>query len=577
MTCGWLPGWRRVFARHNPVQCFRSGYADHVKKYSGEISNSKYIEACIFPNLNCSHMKKYTRSAFVISVIAASSFLYAFIIQTTGDLSIVDTTAGKVSGIRNAAGDVISYKGIPFAAPPVGDLRWKAPQPAAHWSNVKKCDAFSASPMQPAPVPFSVYTSEFLIPEKPISEDCLYLNVWTNATSPLDKKPVFVWIYGGAFSSGGSACAIYNGEAAAKKGIVFVSINYRVGIYGFFAHPDLSNESPNKVSGNYGLLDQLAALKWVQANIARFGGNPENVTIGGQSAGSMSVNYLVASPLAKGLFKRAIAESGSAVLKNAARNQATLATAESQGLDLAKKAGISALAAMRAMNDEAIRKQFPVRFGPVIDGYVLPEPISTIFAAGRQNHVSFMTGWNGDEGGIAYTSKEVFIKKAQEQYGLAADTFLTYFPASTEEASKHSQSVYNLDMSFALSGYKWANTESLAAGASVYVYNFNRKVPATGEMTRYGAFHTAEVPYMLDNLTYLNNRPLTAADYSLAQLMSAYWVNFVTTGNPNAPGLAAWPTYETSQYWVKIFDVQPSTEKLPEKAGLDFLLSKAEQ
>ncbi|MDP9047401.1 MAG: carboxylesterase family protein, partial [Bacteroidota bacterium] len=222
---------------------------------------------------------------------------------------------GQVSGIKSKLSDVVSFKGIPFVAPPVGEFRWKAPQPVIPWKGVKNCDAFGPSPMQAKPVPFMVYTKEFLIPEQPISEDCLYLNVWTRPRTA-SKKPVFVWIYGGGFSSGGTAVPIYDGEAMAKRGIIFVSVNYRVGIFGFMAHPGLTKESPDNSSGNYGLLDQIAALRWVKKNISAFGGDPNNVTIAGQSAGSMSVNCLVASPVAKGLFNKAIAESGSTMVAN---------------------------------------------------------------------------------------------------------------------------------------------------------------------------------------------------------------------------------------------------------------------
>jgi len=222
--------------------------------------------------------------SFVLSLCAVVSLL-SF---STQNNETVKVTGGLISGTKSKEDDIRIFKGIPFAAPPVGDLRWKAPQPVQPWTGVKQCDAFGASPMQNSPAPFSMWTEEFLIPKEPISEDCLYLNVWTKATTPKEKRPVIVWIYGGGFGSGGCGCAIYDGEAMAKKGIVFVSINYRVGVFGFFAHPELTKESPNNASGNYGLMDQVAALQWVKKNIAAFGGDPYNVTIAGQSAGSMS-------------------------------------------------------------------------------------------------------------------------------------------------------------------------------------------------------------------------------------------------------------------------------------------------
>jgi para-nitrobenzyl esterase len=518
-------------------------------------------------------MKAPMKIASGLALAAASFILYSFISGTTQNLATVHTEAGLVSGVQS--GDVMAFKGIPFAAPPTGNLRWKAPQPAKYWDGVRKCVAFGPSPMQGKPVPFMVYTSEFLIPQEPISEDCLYLNVWTNAKTKEDKKPVFVWIYGGGFTSGGAGCAIYDGEAMAKKGVVFVSINYRVGPFGFLAHPELTKESGRNASGNYGLLDQIAALRWVKKNIAAFGGDPNRVTIGGQSAGSMSVNCLVASPLTKGLFNRAIAESGSLLIKNPMLSSATLKSAEEQGVKLAEKAGAKTLAEMRALPADEVLKKFQGRFAPIADGYVLPESVADIFAADKQNHVALITGWNHDEFGGPTKNKEDFVKQAENQYGSDAQTFLKYFPAGTDEEAAESQVLLTRDQIFALSGFKWAVMQSKYANSPVYVYNFNRKVPAEGEMKKYGAFHTAEVPYMLDNLKFLNNRPLGAEDDALAKLMSGYWVNFIKTGNPNGGGLPAWPKFTTASYEVKAFDAKTKTEHLPDKDGLEFLLSKS--
>src|ERR1700733_11654898 len=236
--------------------------------------------------------------------------LVSFVPGQNGDGLIIKTDAGLVSGVTNKEGDIHIFRGIPFAAPPVGPLRWRAPEPVRTWGGVRKCDTFRANAMQRDPVPFDRYTAEFLIPSRVISEDCLYLNVWTKMRKGGEKMPVIVWIHGGGFNSGSGSCAIYDGENMAKKGVVFVTINYRLGVFGFLAHPELTKESPDHASGNYAFLDQIAALKWVRANIAAFGGDPDRVTIAGQSAGSFSVNALMASPLAKGLFQRVIAESG---------------------------------------------------------------------------------------------------------------------------------------------------------------------------------------------------------------------------------------------------------------------------
>ncbi|MEP7319706.1 MAG: carboxylesterase family protein, partial [Panacibacter sp.] len=284
-----------------------------------------------------------------IAAISAIVVLFSFSANKTDTVKV---TGGLISGTKSNEGDIRIFKGIPFAAPPVGDLRWKAPQPVKPWTGVKKCEAFGPSPMQNKPVPFSMWTEEFLIPKEPISEDCLYLNVWTKAKSAKENKPVIVYIYGGGFSSGGSGCAIYDGEAMAKKGIVFVSINYRVGIFGFFAHPELTKESVSNASGNYGLMDQIAALQWVKKNIASFGGDPNNVTIAGQSAGSMSVNCLVASPQAKGLFQRAIAESGASFVSGPFRGSNTLQEAEAAGLKVAESLQASSIKDLRNKTDQ---------------------------------------------------------------------------------------------------------------------------------------------------------------------------------------------------------------------------------
>jgi len=278
--------------------------------------------------------------------------------DSTRSFKKIKVDGGFISGTVNKDKDIHIFKGIPFAAPPLGELRWKAPQPVIPWTGTRACTAFGASPMQASPVPFSMWTSEFLIPKEPISEDCLTLNIWTGAKSDNEQRPVLVWIYGGGFASGGSACPIYDGEAMAKKGIIFVSINYRVGIFGFFAHPELTKESPAHASGNYGLLDQIAALQWVQRNIASFGGDPEEVTIAGQSAGSMSVNCLVASPLAKGLFNKAIGESGASFT----RGNASLKGAEAEGTRIMNSLNVSSIHDLRKIPDSMLMKKLAINF-----------------------------------------------------------------------------------------------------------------------------------------------------------------------------------------------------------------------
>ncbi len=494
--------------------------------------------------------------AICLVLASVTALFYSFIApnQTRKNSDTIRIETGLVSGVKSESSDVVAYKGIPFAAPPVGDLRWKAPQPAQPWQGVKKCDTFGPSPMQAKPVPFMVYTSEFLIPEKPMSEDCLYLNVWTNAHKG-EKRPVFVWIYGGAFTGGGTAVPIYDGETMAKKGIIFVSVNYRLGVFGFLAHPDLTKESPNNASGNYGLLDQIAGLKWVKKNIEAFGGDPDNVTIDGQSAGSMSVNCLVASPVAKGLFNKAIAESGSMFILNPLITTGNLEGAEQQGVKLAAEVHASSLKDLRNVSAADLMK-FRGQYSPIIDGYVLPKPVSEIFAEGKQNDVPLLTGWNADEGFVfSFKKKEAFIQQIKEQYGADANTFLKYYTANTDEEAARSQVKLSRDMIFAISGYKWIGMQSSQKKSPVYVYNFDRKLPATADYVKYGAFHTGEVAYVMDNLKFLH-RPWQPADFQLAKLMSSYWVNFITRGNPNGKGLPAWPKYNTDTQQAMVFDIK---------------------
>ncbi|WP_374754554.1 carboxylesterase/lipase family protein [Dyadobacter fermentans] len=481
---------------------------------------------------------------------------------------------GKISGTVSSDGRVSIYKGIPFAAPPVGDLRWKAPQPVKKWNGVRACNAFGPSPVQGEPVPFSMWSAEFLIPKTPISEDCLYLNVWAEKQGKTSaKKPVVVWIYGGGFVSGGAGCAIYDGEATARKGVVFVSINYRVGAFGFFAHPELTKESGKNASGNYGLMDQIAALKWVKKNIAQFGGDPDNVTIAGQSAGSMSVNCLVVSPQAKGLFNKAIAESGAGF----GRNYPSLKQAEEAGLKAAEKLNAGSLAALRKVPAEDILKNVTTYRGPITDGLVVPEPIDAIYAAGKQNPVVLLTGWNQNENAIAKPKTAAdFQAQYNQQYGPAAQVFFQHYPAQTDAEAAHSQNELARDMSYGVQNYSWAKAQA-AQGKPAYLYRFTRKLPATGIYAQYGAFHTGEVAYAYDNLRFIDRtlRPLEATDDQIANVMSAYWVNFIKTGNPNGRGLPEWPAFNANAPQMILLGEDIKAAPLTEQPALDFLIEQA--
>jgi para-nitrobenzyl esterase len=505
---------------------------------------------------------------FAILIVFAIAFT-----KSETDLRIIKIDGGNISGSRSPDGDIHIFKGIPFAAPPVGDMRWKAPQPVKSWPGVKECNSFGPSPMQAKPVPFSMWSEEFLIPKEPISEDCLYLNIWTGAKSAKEKKPVLVWIYGGGFVSGGSAVPIYDGEAMAKKGIVFVSINYRVGLFGFFAHPELTKESGRNASGNYALMDQIAALQWIKKNISAFGGDPGNITIAGQSAGSFSVNCLVASPLGRNLFQKAIGQSGASF----STVYPSLNKAEEEGMNLAKSLKAESIADLRKVSAEDIMQKSQGLRGPIIDGYVLPASIANTFADKKENKVALLTGWNEDEGLQFAPPKnaEGFKKEMNEKYGEDARTALEHFPASNDAEAAASQLRLSRDQIFGTQNYIWANMQS-DHGAKVYVYRFTRKVPGRGEYARYGAFHTGEVPYAYDNLKFVN-RPWETIDHELAKIISAYWANFARSGNPNGKGLPQWEVYNTKEKKIMLLGEKPVSVKLPDVSALDFLIGQPAQ
>ena len=480
---------------------------------------------------------------------------------------IANTNAGKVAGFKE--GNINVFKGIPFAAPPVGELRWKAPQPIKPWSGVKECIQFAASPMQFDPVPFMCWSEEFLIPKKPIDEDCLYLNVWAKNTAT--KKPVLVYIYGGGFVSGGAGCAIYDGKEMAEKDVVFVSINYRVGVFGFLAHPELTKESGYGASGNYALLDMIASLKWVKENIAAFGGDPNQITIAGQSAGAFAVNHLCASPLAKGLFKGAIAQSGGSVLTSALRPTTSLQQAENMGLDFAKKLNARSIEDLRKLSAQNIFNAKQGLTYPIEDGYVLPSSIADIYANGKQNDVALILGWNLDDKVTGPpVSAEAYKQQLQKQFGTNADKVLQYYPATNDVFAAASQDNLSRDGFFGVQGYAWANAQLLKGKSNVFVYNFNRKLPSYSAASNFGAFHTGEVPYVFNNLKTVN-RPWEDIDIQLADQLSSYWVNFVKSGNPNGGNLTHWPAYTTEKDQVLIIDQQTTATNMPFKDGLRIL------
>jgi len=477
---------------------------------------------------------------------------------------------GQISGVQDTESGIFSYRGIPFAAPPVGELRWKAPQAVEPWEGILNCNDFGPSPVQGKPIPFMFWSEEFLIPAEPISEDCLNLNVWTGAETIADKLPVLVYIYGGGFRSGGSGCAIYDGAAMASKGVVFVSINYRVGLFGFLAHPELSAESDYGSSGNYGILDMIAALEWIKRNIAQFGGDPENVTIAGQSAGAVGVNYLCASPLSRGLFHQAIAQSGASFVLNPLRLALDLKGAEQMGIELASRLGAGSVDDLRALPADSILKAPGGLNSPFVDGYVLPEGVMETYAQGKQIDVPLLIGWNRDDKMLSVPQPAaVFREQVQENFGELADDFFAVYPSATEEESARSQFDMSRDQAFGIQMYTWAKMQARSERSGIWVYNFNRELPAHNPETAFGAFHSGEIVYAYDNLHTLE-RPWKATDQRIASQMSAYLVNFAIAGNPNGSGLPQWDAYDLQSEQVMLLDSLMGQQTLPDRAKLGF-------
>ncbi|MCS6946454.1 MAG: glycosyl hydrolase, partial [Steroidobacteraceae bacterium] len=455
---------------------------------------------------------------------------------------VVRTESGLLSG--SARDGVLAFLGIPYAAPPVGEHRWRAPRPPPQWSGVRSAQRFGASCMQPYPPPrFGPYTAEFIeIP--PVAEDCLFLNVWTQSTR--GRRPVLVWIHGGAFLGGSGAVPIYDGANLAAQGAVVVTINYRVGPFGFLAHPELSAEHPQKISGNYGLLDQIAALRWVRRNIRAFGGDPRNVTIAGQSAGAASVHYLMLAPSARGLFHRAIAQSGSGM----GIGTATLAEAEAVGRTLAEQLGAPNVAALRALPAERIQAAVKMpfepstsgagtvvpRFRPLRDGVILPADPDDLVAPQRLP-VPLLTGYTADEQHDTPASVETFVRWVRERYGAGAERLLELYPHRTDGDAAESARVLARDR-YMTSLLMWSRGRLQRGGAPVYLYRFDHPIPVR-EPPSLGAFHTAEVPYVFGALD-TSLRPYSDLDRQLSAQMQRYWLNFMRSGDPNGPGMPRW-------------------------------------
>lgn len=498
----------------------------------------------------------------------------------------VKVDGGTIESTTLPANGVRSFKGIPFAAPPVGDLRWREPQPVKKWAGVRKADEFGPRCMQrTAP------GADYWFRSVAMSEDCLYLNVWTPAKSGKEKLPVLVYIYGGGFQNGDGSEPRYDGASMASKGMVAVTINYRLNVFGFFAHPELTQESPHHASGNYGFLDQAAALAWVQRNIAAFGGDPKRVTIAGESAGSISVSALMASPLSKGWIAGAIGESGALISTLPPR---PLADTEKDGQQFATAAGADSLKALRAMTAEQIQeatiKGLGMRFRPNLDGYFLPKLLKDIFAAGEQAKVPLLAGSNTEEQGArailmaAEPTPENFAAAVRKLYGAHADAVLKAYAATTPEEVLQAATDLASARFIGHGTWKWTELQMETGGKPVYRYMYARPRPkytpldgqaapappaATtrpGPSIPRGAAHSAEIQYAMGNLPLDKRYAWEPDDFKVSEVLQGYFVNFIKTGNPNGVGLPEWPAYASPAYQRMRIDVQSKAEAEPERA-----------
>jgi len=523
-------------------------------------------------------MRMVSRMFVLLAMLSAVLFTPAYSAQAQSALQ-VKTASGVVEG--KEVGTVHAFLGIPYAAPPVGELRWKPPMPPAKWEGVRKATEFGSHCMQ-----WNVY-DDMVFPDPGPSEDCLSLNVWVPTNVAPGKLPVMVWIYGGGFVAGAVSEARQHGEILAQQGVIVVSMNYRLGIFGFFVHPELAKESGHNSAGNYGLLDQLAALKWVHENIAGFGGDPGNVTIFGESAGSFSVSAQMASPLAKGLFQKAIGESGGAFGRSGLRF-APLAEREEKDARLASSAlGVSTLAELRAVPAQKLLDAFmkpggpgAFAFGPDVDGYFLPESAPAIFAAGKQNDVALLAGWNHDEQGVSQvpadkSAIDALKATAEKEFGAKAGEFLRQYQGETEAQARRSMADFAADQFIAFSTWRWLEAQVKTGKQPVYRYRFDLAFPVGPNEAPQGAYHSLEIEYVFGQLDSKAGVKWRPEDYQLSAAMQKYWANFARSGDPNGPGLAKWPVYSPVDGWEVMYLSATPEAKKDELRERDLFLSAA--
>lgn len=514
-------------------------------------------------------MQLSLRRLFWNHIVFASSLCLALTVTSAASAApahpVVATRYGRLAGVTNPATHISSFKGIPFAAPPVGDLRWRPPLPPAAWKGVRQATEFGASCMQRIHGTFGPWTPAFLVQNK-VSEDCLYLNVWTPRVSAKANLPVIVYIPGGGFVEGSGEVPVYNGAHLAATGLVIVTINYRLGVFGFLAYPGLTAESPHHSSGDYGILDQIAALRWVKHNISSFGGNPHNVTVWGQSAGGFSVGVLLESPLARGLFERAQADSGLSI----ARFSISLKAAQEQGLKFAAEHHATSLQQLRAIPAADL---LPGPGGPqiglgiVVDGWLLPEAPNAVNRTAAGNDVPVITGNQANDYWLTTRpprSAADYNALVARLYGPMAGQFKSLYPPGTTLAQMQQAIVVSSRDRERVSMFLWASQRLEHHRGPVFTYFFDRAIPWP-QHPEFGAFHSGELPYFFRNLDSLN-RPWQAQDKEVSLRASSYLKNFAATGNPNGSGLPQWPPVDPSK---------PATMKIGAQTGPMPLASKA--
>lgn len=470
-------------------------------------------------------------------------------------LETIKIQNGLIKGVPCGNPAYTAFKGIPYAKPPVGEYRWRSPVDPEPWEGIRKCDSFPPIAIQRNPTPGEFYQKEFFPVDMPMSEDCLYLNVWTPAFTGNEKLPVMVWIHGGAYMQGYGHEMEFDGEAFCKRGVILVTINYRLGVFGFFAHPELSKKCPHKVSGNYGILDQIQALKWVQKNIEAFGGDAGNVTIFGQSAGGGSVQAIVSSSLAKGLFHKAIVQSAGGI--NTLEGKYTLTEAENLGVELCNKSDKTIDELMKMSSTElfdslntalfSVGGGIPrLRMVPNVDGYVLKDSPGNTIASGKHHDVSYMTGSVSGDGGLfggwPVKTKDEFEKAAKLMYGNYADKYLKLFNVKSDADLERVQKERRKAASM-VAPRAWAKAHLKLKRKPLYIYYFDRDIPGEDHP---GAFHSSELWYIFGTLCRCW-RPMEAVDYKIEMAMGDYWTNFAKNGDPNGEGLPEWPTFTESK------------------------------